>query len=61
MNTYTAICRENEIQLDINGFLEREFVDTRYNLREGQVGVPVSSYDVLPILVNVDYVAISQP
>jgi len=61
VNTYTAICRENELQLYINGFLEREFVDTRYNLREGQVGVSVSSFDVLPILVNVDYVAISQP
>jgi hypothetical protein len=61
VNTYTAICQGNKLQLFINGAFEREFTDTKYNLREGQVGVSVSSFDVLPILVELDYFAISQP
>ena len=61
VNTYTAICQENSLALYINGVLEREHVDTKYNLREGLVGFSVSSFDVLPILVEVDYVSISVP
>jgi hypothetical protein len=61
VNTYTAICQGNKVALYINGILEREHVDTKYNLREGLVGFSVSSFDVLPILVEVDYFSISMP
>ena len=61
VNTYTAICQENSLALYINGVLEREHVDTKYNFREGLVGFSVSSFDVLPILVEVDYFSISEP
>lgn len=61
VNTYTAICQGNRLALYINGVLEREHVDTKYNLREGLVGFSVSSFDVLPILVEVDYFSISIP
>jgi len=61
VNIYTAICQGNKLSLYINGVLEREFVDTKHNLREGLVGLSVSSFDVLPILVEVDYFAISVP
>ena len=60
-NIYTAICTGNQLALYINGFLEREYVDNRFNLQEGQVGVSVSSFDILPILVKIDYFAISMP
>jgi len=60
-NTYSAICRGNQLALYINGVLEREHTDYIYNLQEGQVGVSVSSFDVLPILVNIDYFSISLP
>jgi hypothetical protein len=60
-NTYSAICRGNQLALYINGYLEREYTDNKYNLREGQVGVSVASFDVLPILVNIDYFSISLP
>ena len=60
-NVYTAICRGNRLALYINGILEREFVDNKYNLKEGQVGFSVSSYNVLDILVEIDYFSISQP
>jgi hypothetical protein len=61
VNVYTAICQGNKLSLYINGIFEKEFVDRKYNLREGQVGLSVSSFDALPILVEVDYIAISQP
>lgn len=61
VNIYTAICQGNKLSLYINGVLEREFVDTKHKLREGLVGLSVSSFDVLPILVEVDYFAISVP
>lgn len=60
-NTYTAVCNGNQLALYINGELEREYVDNVYNLIEGQVGVSVSSFDVLPILVAIDYFSISLP
>lgn len=60
-NTYTAICQGNKLQLYINGIFEKEFVDRKYNLKDGLVGVSVSSFDVLPILVELDYFAISEP
>jgi hypothetical protein len=60
-NTYTAVCQGNQLKLYINGYLTREITDTRYNLKDGQVGFSVSSYNVLPILVEVDYFSISMP
>lgn len=60
-NIYTAICQGNRLALYINGVLEKELVDNKYNLREGQVGFSVSSFDVTGILVEIDYFAISVP
>ena len=58
-NIYTAVCQGNQLALYINGYLEKENYDNIYNLKEGQVGVSVSSFDVLPILVEIDYFDIS--
>ena len=60
-NIYTAVCNENQLALYINGYLETDLVDNKYNLYEGQIGMSVSSFDVLPILVMVDYFSISYP
>ena len=60
-NLYTAVCDGNYLALYINGYLEKEVVDNKYNLREGQVGFGVSSFDVTPILVEVDYFSIDLP
>ena len=57
-NVYTATCEGNKLSLYINGHLENEFTDNKYNLTEGQIGFGVSSFDVLPIIVYVDYVDI---
>jgi hypothetical protein len=61
VNAYTAVCVGNQLSLYINGILEKQYVDRKYNLRDGQVGFGVSSFDVLPILVEVDYFAIREP
>ncbi len=61
VNEYTAVCDGNYLALYINGYLEKEVVDNKYNLREGQVGFSVSSFDVTPILVEVDSFTIAQP
>ncbi len=61
VNEYTAVCDENYLALYINGYLEKEVVDNKYNLREGQVGFSVSSFDVTPILVEINSFTIAQP
>jgi len=60
-NWYTAICQGNQLELYINGIQEKEYTDNKYNLQEGLVGLSVSSFDVLPILVEIDYFSISLP
>jgi len=60
-NTYSAICNGNQLSMYVNGHLEREVVDNKYNLPEGQVGFSVSSFNVLPIEVWVDYFSIDYP
>ena len=60
-NHYTAICDGNYLALYINGVFENEVVDNHYNLRDGQVGFSVSSFDVTPILVEIDYFSIDLP
>jgi len=60
-NVYTAICEGNHLALYINGYLENELTDSKYNLPDGQVGFSVSSFNVVPVRVEVDYFAISQP
>jgi len=60
-NIYTAVCIGNYLELYINGYLEKEHTDNIYNFREGHVGVSVSSFDVLPILVEIEYFYIGEP
>ncbi len=61
INQYTAICEEQTLKLYINGFFEKEIVDKKHNFREGLVGVSVSSFETLPILVKIDYMTIDIP
>jgi S1-C subfamily serine protease len=61
INVYTASCSGTELSLTINGVLAKKIKDSKYNLRDGKVGFSVSSFDVIPILVEVDSFTISQP
>ena len=60
-NVYTAACEGNTLSLWINGQAVRQVEDKRFNLTEGQVGISVSSFDVTPILVQIEYFDIREP
>ncbi len=60
-NTYDIACKGRTLTLSINGFETRRVDDNEHVLDKGQVGVSVSSFNSLPVTVNVDSVTISQP
>lgn len=59
VNEYTAICKGDELTLGINGVEVRTVNDK--NLKRGQVGFSVSSFNVTPIIVEFDYFGVSVP
>jgi len=61
VNVYTAGCIGDTLYLYINNVEARTVTDTRYKLREGQVGFSVSSFDVTPILVEIDSFGVYEP
>jgi S1-C subfamily serine protease len=61
VNEYTAICSGTNLTLGINGTEVTTVSETKYNLREGQVGFGVSSFNVTPIRVDLDSFQVSQP
>ena len=61
VNEYTAICKGNSLALYINGVEAHTITETRFAFRDGQVGISTSSFDVLPIIVEWDWVTISEP
>ncbi len=60
-NTFAMSCEGNEIKLYVNGVLERTVEDNTYNLPEGLIGVGVSSFDNIPVIIDFDYVYIDVP
>jgi hypothetical protein len=61
VNTYAVTCEERTLTLYINGNETRQLDDNRFVLRDGQVGISVSSFNVLPVNVEIDYIDISEP
>jgi hypothetical protein len=61
VNTYGATCSGDKLTLTINGNEVKTIKDTKFKFREGKVGFSVSSFDVTPILVDVDSFTISEP
>ncbi len=61
VNEYTAKCQGDELALTINGAKVISIKDKKYGLRDGQVGVSVSSFNVLPILIEMDWFKVSEP
>jgi hypothetical protein len=59
VNDYSIICKGETLTLYINDNLTKETKDDR--LTSGKVGLSVSSFPALPIMVNIDSVKISQP
>jgi hypothetical protein len=61
INEYKIVCRERKLSMYINGFETRVLEDNNYVLRDGQVGISVSSFQDLPVKVEVDWIKISEP
>jgi hypothetical protein len=61
VNEYSATCQGEELTLTINGDEVISIDERNYRLRSGQAGVSVSSFDVLPILIEMDWIRISEP
>jgi hypothetical protein len=61
VNEYSITCDGDELSLTINGDDVKTVTERTYGLREGQVGMSVSSFNVLPILIEMDWFEISEP
>ncbi|MGA7192315.1 MAG: family 16 glycoside hydrolase [Anaerolineales bacterium] len=60
-NEYSAICQGRTLTLYINNIKTRQIDDNDYVLQSGKIGLSVSSFNVVPVTVGIDWVKISQP
>lgn len=58
-NIYTVTCVGEELSLYVNGELEKTVKNK--DIKEGQIGFGISSYGVYPVLMNVNWLEISEP
>lgn len=61
INDYALVCNDRSLILYINGFEVRNYIDNKYALRKGKIGVGVASENQVPVRVEFEYVKISQP
>jgi hypothetical protein len=61
VNEYSMTCSDNEIKLEINGESLKTIKENKYALRKGTVGFNISSLNVYPIIVEVDWFEVSEP
>jgi hypothetical protein len=61
VNEYSITCNGDELTLFINGDEVNSLTEKNYGLRSGQIGVSVSSFNVLPILIEMDWIKVSEP
>jgi len=60
-NEYTITCSGDKLTLTINGKEVNTVTEKKYGLREGGIGVSVSAFNVLPILVEMDWFKVIEP
>jgi len=61
INEYAATCQGDQLTLRINGEKVASLTDAKYSMREGQVGIAVSSLNVLPVVIEMDWFKVSEP
>lgn len=61
VNEYSITCKGEELSLYINGDEVNTITERKYSLRDGNIGVSVSSFNVLPIRVEMDWVKVTEP
>ncbi len=60
-NVYAISCVGNHLTLTINGEEAADFNESKYGFRDGKVGINISSLNVIPVIVEIDYFDIQQP
>lgn len=60
-NVYIAVCSGKNLMLYINGEESASFTDNKYGFTDGKVGISVSSFNVYPIIVDIDYIDLQLP
>jgi multidrug efflux pump subunit AcrA (membrane-fusion protein) len=61
VNEYQLICEGNKITMFVNGNEIKTVTDTKYGFTDGKVGFNISSLNVLPITVEVNWFEIKEP
>lgn len=61
VNEFSAICQGDELTLRINGEKVAFVKEAKFALGEGQVGVAVSSLNVMPVVVQMEAFKVSAP
>ena len=60
-NLYAVECRGKTLTLYVNGKEIKSFDDNKFVFKEGMVGVSVSSFDILPVKVEFEWLKIMEP
>jgi hypothetical protein len=60
-NVYAVSCSGKDLALYINGEETISFTEAKYGFRSGNVGINISSRNVFPVIVDIDYFDIQQP
>ncbi len=61
VNEFSATCQGNQLTLYINGEKAATAVDQKFTFGEGRVGVAVTSFNVVPVTVNMDWLKVTEP
>ena len=63
VNEYSLECKDKQISMFINDkeIKQSPVTDNKYGLREGTVGFNVSSLNITPVIVEIDWFKISEP
>jgi len=63
VNEYSMVCKDKTISMFINGqeIKQSPITDNKYGLREGSVGFNISSLNIVPVIVEVDWFKVSEP
>ena len=60
-NEFGVVCDERDIKLYVNNQFTKSYTDNQFVLRDGQIGIGVSSFNRLPILLDFDWLKVSLP
>ena len=61
VNEFTMICNGTDITLGVNNVEIKKVKENKFALRDGFVGFNISSLNVTPIVVEVDWFQVSEP